>query len=104
MYIRNMLSNHLTHIQLLNLNLPKGILPLKENNDALEGRIRRKVSETVKKYATMKGRRKYDYLTEKAILLIFRNEVRSIGDLLEKEKQIQNNSHWFVKGHTNTVK
>ena len=95
MYIRNMLSNHLTHIQLLNLNLPKGILPLKENNDALEGRIRRKVSETVKKY---------DYLTEKAILLIFRNEVRSIGDLLEKEKQIQNNSHWFVKGHTNTVK
>lgn len=30
--------NNLTYIQLLNLNLPKGMLPLKENNDRIEGR------------------------------------------------------------------
>jgi len=58
-------KNNLTNVQLVNLNLSKGILSLKENNERLEGRVRRIVSETVCTFKRLKGRKKYEYLAEK---------------------------------------
>ena len=59
-YVRYMLQNNLKNVQLVNLNLSKGILSLKENNERLEGRVRRIVSETVCTFKRLKGRKIYE--------------------------------------------
>lgn len=81
--------NNLTNIQSINLNLPKGVLPLNKNNDRLEGRIRQKVYKTINKFTVLKGRRKYDILLRKAFQIIFKNEVCYLGEMIETEKQTQ---------------
>ena len=50
-------KNILTNVQLVNLYLSKGILSLKDNNERIEGRVRRIVSETVCTFKRLKGRK-----------------------------------------------
>jgi hypothetical protein len=47
-------KNNLTNVQLVNLNLSKGIFSLKETNERLEGRDRRIVSETICTFKRLK--------------------------------------------------
>ena len=61
-------KNNLTNVQLVNLNLSKGILSLKENNERLEGRVRRIVSETVCTFKRLKRRTNMNTLQKRYTL------------------------------------
>jgi len=82
-----MLQNNLTNVQLVNLNLSKGILSLKENNERLEGRVRSIVSETVRTFKRLKGRKKYEYLAEKVFFIVFKHEVCMLKEIIESERE-----------------
>ena len=90
-------KNNLTNVQLVNLNLSKGILSLKENNERLEGRVRRIVSETGCTFKRLKGRKKFEYFAEKVYFIVFKHEVCTLKEIIESEREkYKKNSQSFV--------
>ena len=75
----------------------KGILLSKENNERLESRVRRIVSETVCTFKRLKGRKKYEYLAEMVYFIVLMHEVCTLNEIIESEwENIKQNSQSFV--------
>ena len=65
----------------------KGILLSKENNERLESRVRRIVSETVCTFKRLKGRKKYEYLAEMVYFIVFKHEVCMLKEIIDSERE-----------------